>query len=119
MRHNLVVSYCLSLLILSTIFFISAVAGPSRNSILYSGSLDSANFTPAFSENLDRSYLLHLFGFPKITMMILSGLGFLLHLKFLYILIKNKRKSKDIKKSYLVFWSVLFVPYFLLLIFTI
>jgi len=119
MRHNLVVSYCLSLLILATVFIISTFAGSSVNNVFYSGSLDSSNFTPAFSKNLDDSYLLNLFGNPKIIMMTLSGSGFLLHTKFLYILIKNKKISKASKSKYLVPWGVLFAPYLLLLLFTV
>jgi len=119
MRHNLILSYSVSLLILGTILFITILSGRSSNSILYYGSFDQSSFTPAFSENVSDSYLLNLFGAPKLMLMLIVGCGFLLHLIFLHILTKPKKLSKMVTHNYLAFWIVLFAPYLLLLVFTI
>lgn len=119
MRQSLVVSYLLSLLIFGTLLSMSILAGPSRNTIFYRGSLDPNNFTQAFSKNVNGSYLLNLFGSPKIVMILLNGSGLLLHSIFLYRITSSKKTFKKTAYPYLVYWGVLLLPYVLLLIITI
>lgn len=119
MRHILVVCYNLSLLILGTVLFITILAGTPKNTIFYNGSLSAEYFTPAFSTNVDSARLLHLFGEPRLTMIILVGIGLLLHSIFLYRLLKFRKKTKKIITNYFTYWLVLFIPYLLLLIFVI
>jgi hypothetical protein len=74
--------------------------------------------TPAFSQNLLFSLGERIFGSIKTMMIILTSFGLLLHLLILYSLLQKNIKN-GLKKHYGFYWAVLFLPYLLMLLFSV
>lgn len=116
MRHSLINSYFLSIFTLLVVLFIafSASATP-QSSVFYTG--NQSGFTNAFSSNLVFSMGEKVFGSIKTMMIVLSVFGLLLQISILYSLFQKNIK-KSLKKYYLLYWMCLFLPYLLMLLFS-
>jgi hypothetical protein len=99
------------------IFFIAfSSAATVQSSIFGYGS--EPVFTSAFSQNLLFSLGEKIFGSIKNMMIVLTTFGLLLHFLILYSLFQKNIK-KSLKNHYLMYWAFLFLPYLLMLIFSI
>ena len=115
-RHSLINSYFLSIFTLLVVLFIafSSSTTPKSSFLNFGG---SSGFTSAFSSNLLFSLGAEIFGSIKTMMLVLSGFGLLLQVLFLYSLLQKDIK-KTLKKYYLLYWAMLFLPYLLMLLFS-
>jgi len=116
-RHSLINCYLLSIFTLVAVFFIAFFASQNVNSsILPVGG--QSEFTNAFSSNLLFSLGERSFGSIRVMMIVLSAFGLLLQVILLYSLFQRNIK-KNLKKYYLLYWLILFLPYLLMLLFSI